>query len=122
MNRSHPLASMFDQEDETPPTHKLAPEAQAENLRAAWAYYSSPKTFTPGQLLRGRVGLGVYKKDPVLLYVRPLDLSHEFDRLLVQDSVERLSWAKVDCICAQATDDAGVVFLPCDSDLLEPYP
>lgn len=124
MSHPHPLAALFGDgpSQEANPTHKLAPEAQAENLKAAWAHYSAPKAFVPGQLLRGRAGLGVYRKEPVLLYVRALDLTHEIDRMLVEGATSQGHWNKLDCVCAQVSDEAGLVFMPCDSDILEPYP
>ena len=121
---AHPFAHLFDrmrqQQDGEPPP-KMLPEAQVANLRAAWEHYTSPKSFTPGQLVKERKGLGVLKSEPVLIFVRKLDLSVPEDEGIAASSHSNLRWNKVDCIIAFCGTSGTVDFHCMDSDLLEPY-
>ena len=121
MSQPHPFAAFLRQqtgEDEPAP---MMPEARAENLRAAWEHYTSPKSFTPGQLVRERKGLGVLKSEPVMIFVRKLDLSVPEDEGIAASSHSNLRWNKVDCIIAFCGTEGTVGFHCMDSDLLEPY-
>ena len=121
MSQPHPFAAFLQQqtgEDEPTP---MMPEAQAENLRAAWKHYTSPKSFTPGQLVKERKGLGVLKSEPVMIFVRKLDLTVPEDEGIAASSHSQLRWNKLDCIIAFCGTEGTVSFHCMDSDLLEPY-
>lgn len=119
---SNPMFEMFSgmnrQSDEPP---KMLPEAQVANLQAAWEHYTSPKSFTPGQLVIERKGLGVLRAEPVMIYVRKLDLSVPEDEGIAASSHNQLRWNKLDCIIAYCGTEGAVGFHCMDSDLLEPY-
>lgn len=113
------LSGMNRQSDEPP---KMLPEAQVANLRAAWEHYTSPKSFTPGQLVTERKGLGVLRAEPVMIYVRKLDLSVPEDEHIASGSHNQLRWNKLDCVIAFCDASNGTVGFHCmDTDLLEPY-
>jgi hypothetical protein len=125
MADDRPFAEVFrvmdknDEDDDDSAKHALSTAAQVANLQAAWAHYSAVKHFVPGQLLKGRTGLGIMKKDPIMLYVRALDWSVGQDRHIIQQCHDNQRWNKLDCIVTFVTDDAQVLFMPMDSDLLE---
>lgn len=113
------IFSRMDQKDDEPP--KMLLEAQVANLQAAWEHYTSPKSFTAGQLVIERKGLGVLRAEPVMIYVRKLDLSVPEDEGIAASSHNQLRWNKLDCIIAYCDTEGTVGFHCMDSDLLEPY-
>lgn len=121
---THPLAQLFgSSDDENDSKHKLLPEAQIANLREAWAYYQTPKPFVPGEILRCRQGMSIFKQDPtIVLYVRPLYIAVEQDRMIIEDEISRSRWNVVNCIVMRVHDTGTAYFLPFDQNILEHVP
>ncbi len=123
MPRRHaPLISMLQvpADSNEREVHPLSVEAQVANLEAGWEHYRRPKAFTCGEYYRERPGLGMFKDDPVLLFVRHLNHASPVDTMLMQDHIERSMCNKVDCVVMRTRDDGGLLFFVHDSDLLEP--
>lgn len=122
--RQNPMAAMMEMvsahEANEKHVHPLSAEAQIENLRSAWAHYTAPKSFKPGDLCRDRDGLGTFNDDPVLLFARMLNPANEQDRVMIDDATRSQRWNKVDCIVARGHGEGTITFFVHDSDLLEP--
>jgi hypothetical protein len=117
---SHPLAAIFGHAEEESTNHALGIEAQAENLRAAWEHYSTEKHFVPGQFVRCREGMSIFRDDPVVcMFVRKLDESSKNDLAIMRDAIKRNQWNKVDCMIARVHNTGTWFTLPFDSDILE---
>ena len=107
------------QQDREPP--KMLPEAQAENLRAAWEHYASPKSFTPGQIVKGHSIPNAFIDHPLVLFVRKLDPANVNDNAIVADAINKQHVNKIDCIVMLLKPGPKALFHTCDSDVLEPY-
>lgn len=121
---NHPLAQLFGVSgDDGDNKHALMPEAQIVNLQAAWENYSAAKEFAPGDIVRCREGLSIFRDEPgLLLYVRPLDYFNPLDALHIEDTIDKQKWNKIDCVVMRVHDTGTAFFLMFDQDLLERVP
>lgn len=115
------FATLFGPQGSEPETAPLSHDAQKENLLAAWAHYSSPKQFAPGQIVKERKGLGVLKSEPVMLLLRYLDPDDEQDQAIIRCAHNQLRWCKVNCIVAWCDNTGQTMSQSMDSDTLEPF-
>jgi hypothetical protein len=118
----HPLEALLGGLGEEAPEMTLSQEAQADNLRAAWEHYLTPKPFRPGDLLKARADLSVLEdKTLVFLFVRWLDPAHRLDEAIIEDAITKMFWNKVDCMIMLISKEGSGYFRPMDSDIFEPF-
>lgn len=106
--------------------HRLSAEAQEANLVSMWAEYSKDKMFKAGDILREAPGMTTFSDNPVLLFVRYLDLDggadSVHDRMLLREFlVHRPGYGRIDCIVARTTDAGTSMFVAHSSRQLIPY-
>lgn len=123
MSRLPFIAQVLGAEQEPLPTsHPIDPLAQAMELTDRLERMAADHTFEYGMLCRQKRGLGPLRTDPVLAFVRYLDLSSTIDQQIVADHIREHMINTVDCIVAMLGDKSECIhFLVGSAALLEPY-
>lgn len=118
-----PLSKIMEQmadDDASQPQPLLA---QVSDLETVFARFVGVHTFSAGDLVSERQGMGMIAVDPapVLIILRFLDLADAYDRDLTVMFSHRSVMARPDCMVAFKDADGDLRICPHETWRLEPY-
>lgn len=102
--------------------HPVTPLAQAMELTDRMRRMAARHTFAYGDLCVEKAGMAILKAEPVLAFVRMLDLNVFHDQQIFTEYVKDHTIDRIDCIVAVLSPDSTFIFFSLHhTALLEPY-
>lgn len=100
--------------------HPIDRRAQAMELRDRYRRAIQPAKLEPGMLCREKMGVGILKRRPLVMFWRWLDPDNANDRAVVKEVLTVRAAADLDCLIGILDVDGDLTLLPGESWRLEP--
>jgi hypothetical protein len=101
--------------------HPLSDEAQAYSLTDLFISYTATAELIPGALYKQKEGMGFFNDDPVLTYLRPIDMEAPADQEMVNALLKDCSVSKLDIVIMRLSHSGQMIWSPFDSSMLRTY-